>query len=368
MTEHQAPALPVADPDVVAPNFNRRLSGVTATVVRLVPVQRRLGLNVAATGVGLPDDLPALPLKSVAALPPPKERPFRIWHARRNVEMLFGLVLRDVLRRPWRLVFTSASQRHHSRYTRRLISRMNAVIAVCEATRRYLEVPARVILHGIDTRTFAPAPDRAEARRRTGLPEGRLVGCFGRLRHQKGTDLFVDAMLRLLPERPGWNAVVFGRATEQHLAFERDLKAKVAAAGMSERIVFAGEVDVEAIADRYAALDLFVAPQRWEGFGLTPLEAMACAVPVVATRVGAFPELVLEGRTGRLVARDDLESLAGATAELMDSPEREAMGRAARAHVEANFTIEKEARAINAVYEDLWRHEPPRLPGFANGR
>ena len=350
------------DPEVVAPNFNRRLSGVTSTIVRLVPVQRRLGLNVAAFGVGLPEALPRIARARLLALGRPKHRPFRILHARRNVEMLFGLFLRDVLHRPWRLVFTSASQREHSRYTRGLIGRMNAVIAVCEATARYLRVPATVILHGIDTQAFTPSDDRPALRRRLGLPDARLVGCFGRIRHQKGTDLFVDAMLELLPDRPDWCAVVFGRATEQHVAFERELIEKVAAAGLADRIVFAGEVDVEAIAKRYAALDLFVAPQRWEGFGLTPLEAMACAVPVVATKVGAFPELVVDGETGKLVERDDPAALTAATAALMDVSERDAMGRAARVHVETHFTIEREAAAINAVYEELWARMPPRTP------
>ena len=350
------------DPDAVAPNFNRRLSGVTSTVVRLVPAQRRMGLNVVAFGVGLPETTPAIGRTRLVALGRHGSRPFRIFHARRNVEMLFGLLLRDVLRRPWRLVFTSASQREHSRYTRGLIARMNAVIAVCEATRRYLRVPATVVLHGIDTETFAPADDRAALRRELGLPDAKLVGCFGRIRHQKGTDLFVDAMLDLLPSRPDWSAVVFGRATQSHAAFERELVAKVEAAGMVDRIIFAGEVDVEAIARRYAALDLFVAPQRWEGFGLTPLEAMASAVPVVATKVGAFPELVVEGETGTLVGRDDLAALKRATARLMDSPDREAMGRKARAHVEAAFTIEREAASINAVYEELWARNPPRTP------
>ena len=55
----------------------------------------------------------------------------------------------------------------------------------------------------------------------------------------------------------------------------------------------------------YQALDLLVAPQRWEGFGLTPLEAMACGVPVIATTVGAFDELVVEGKTGRLISPGD---------------------------------------------------------------
>ena len=75
---------------------------------------------------------------------------------------------------------------------------------------------------------------------------------------------------------------------DKYADFARDLEARVAQAGMTERILFSPEVPVWEMPQWYQALDLFVAPQRWEGFGLTPLEAMACGVPVVATTVGAF--------------------------------------------------------------------------------
>lgn len=159
-----------------------------------------------------------------------------------------------------------------------------------------------MIHHGIDTAGFAPPDDRAALRTRLGLPEGQvLVGCYGRIREQKGTGDFVRAMIRLLPDRPGVTALVMGRATEKHRAFLSDLQAQVAGAGLSDRIRFLPEVSVDRMADWYGVLDLYVAPQRWEGFGLTVLEALSCGVPVVATRVGAFEEL-LTPATGTLIA------------------------------------------------------------------
>jgi mannosyltransferase len=105
------------------------------------------------------------------------------------------------------------------------------------------------------------------------------------------------------------------------------------------------------VARWYAALDLFVAPQRWEGFGVTPIEAMACGVPVVATRVGAFEEQVVEAVTGLLVQPDDLGELTAAVREALGSPGRLlAWGEAARARVLAGFRLEDEAAALNAVY------------------
>ncbi|MFN3526833.1 MAG: glycosyltransferase family 1 protein, partial [Paracoccus sp. (in: a-proteobacteria)] len=99
----------MADPLVIAPNLKRRLSGVTATVVRLIPVQARM-IDIRATGPGLPPDLPHIPLARAACMP--RDR-WRVWHARRNTEMALGLILRHVLRRKYRLLFTSAAQRHH---------------------------------------------------------------------------------------------------------------------------------------------------------------------------------------------------------------------------------------------------------------
>ena len=88
---------------------NWPLSGVTATVARLLPVQAR-SIGIAATGPGLPAHVPRVPLGSVLAM---SGRKRRVWHARRNTEMALGLVLRHVLRKRLKLVFTSASQRRH---------------------------------------------------------------------------------------------------------------------------------------------------------------------------------------------------------------------------------------------------------------
>ncbi len=148
-------------------------------------------------------------------------------------------------------------------------------------------------------------------------------------------------------------ALVMGRATEGHEAFLGELKARAAAAGLADRIRFMPEVPVHDIADWYRALDLYVAPQRWEGFGLTPLEAMACGVPVVATRVGAFEEIVTED-TGSLVPPGDVPALASAIAALLDdAARRNRAGRAALERVRSRFRLDAEAAALVAVYRRL---------------
>ena len=336
---------------VVTPNLKRRLSGVTATVVRLIPVQARM-IGIVTTGPGLPADLPHIPLARAATLP--RDR-WRVWHARRNTEMVMGLALRHLLRRRYRLLFTSAAQRRHKPFTRWLIRRQDRIIATSPQAASYLERPATVILHGVDLGLFHPAADRAAERRALGLdPRAVLVGCFGRIRAQKGVDLLVEAALALLPARPDVQVVFTGRITAEHEGFARDLQGRLAAAGLADRVRFLGERPWEEIVALYRCLDLFVAPARWEGFGLTPLEAMASGVPVVAARVGAYETLIHEGETGLLVPPGDAPALTAALARWLDDPAgRAAAGEAARAHVGARHGIEAEAQAIVGVYREM---------------
>ena len=210
-------------------------------------------------------------------------------------------------------------------------------------------------MHGIDTEVFHPAADRAALRARLGLPEGLVIGCFGRIRPQKGQDLLVEAALQLLPSRPDVQIVFTGRAVGAHEGWQRDLEARLAAAGLSDRVRFLGERPWAEVVQLYQAIDLFVAPARWEGFGLTPLEAMACGTPALACHgVGAFDAQIVPGETGALCARDDAAAMTEALRRLIDDrPALAAMRGRARAHVMEHFTIEREARALIAIYREM---------------
>lgn len=346
-------AVDVSAVEVVAPNLKKRLSGVTSTIVQLVPVQARR-YRIAVTGPGLPADLPRLsPAGLVGLLGRPRGRPFRIWHARRNTEMVAGLLLRHVLRAPLRLVFTSAAQRNHKPFTKWLIRRMDAVIATSGRSGSFLEVPHSVVMHGVDTAHFHPPATEADRGDGAGFGGTRLVGCFGRIRHQKGTDLFVEAMLELLPRHPGWAAVITGRVTAENQGFADGLKRRIAEAGLSERIRFLGEVPDVGV--WYRRVALYVAPSRNEGFGLTPLEAMASGAAVVASDAGAYAEQVEDGVTGAVVAAGDGVALREAIARYMEEPGlAERHGAAGLASVLERFPLEKEAEGIARVYEAIW--------------
>lgn len=335
----------IQDIEVIAPHFKRRLSGVTSTIIQLVPRQITAGVRIATLGPGLPDTLPKMKYRQLAGLwrPLPGGRP-RIWHARRNLEMLAGIVLRDVLRMKLKLLFTSASQRHHTGYSRWLISKMDHVVATSAKTGSYLKVPYTVVRHGIDTARFHPA----EGRQRPLL----RIGCAGRIRHQKGTDLFIDALIALLPRYPGWEGEAIGRVTSGHEGFAAELRSKIAAAGLSDRLRLAEETTE--VDSWYRGIYLYVAPSRTEGFGLTPLEAMASGVASIAGDVGAYPEIIVSGETGAIVPTGDLAAYIAAIEPYLADPDLvRRHGENALAHVRSNFDIGNEVDGLSAVYSTL---------------
>ena len=189
----------------------------------------------------------------------------------------------------------------------------------------------------------------------TGLPGRYGIGTFGRVRRQKGSDLFVEAMCRLLPHYPDFCAVVVGLATVDNLPFVEGLKQRLGAAGLTDRIRFLGELPIDEVPLWYQRISIYVFASRVEGFGLTMLEAMAAGDAVVATRAGAAEMIITDGDDGVLAPVDDVDALVAALEPLMRDPERiETMGRQARERVVSAFSRDREADEISAVYRQVW--------------
>ena len=341
--------------EVVIPNLNWRYSGGTAVNRTIAPLIAKRW-RAAWCGPDQPEGVRALSLRDLVRLRfrPPTHGKVRIWHARRNVEMLAGLFL-NLIGYRFALIFNSASQRKKTWLTHFLIARMDALIATSELAAQFLRRPATVILHGIDVELYSPPADRLAAFAQTGLPGKYGIGTFGRVRKQKGSDLFVEAMRRLLPKYPAFCAVVVGLTTVDNLPFVEGLKHEIAAAGLTERIRFLGELPIEEVPLWYQRISIYVFASRVEGFGLTMLEAMAAGDAVVATRAGAAEMIITDGDDGILAPVDDLEALVAALEPLMRKPERiEAMGRRARARVVSAFSRDREADEISDVYRQVW--------------
>jgi mannosyltransferase len=168
-------------------------------------------------------------------------------------------------------------------------------------------------------------------------------------------------MLRVLPEFPDFCAVIAGLAQPQHAAFQAQLQQRVQAQGLSDRIRFLGEIPPDQVGQWYRNVLITVACPRYEPFGLTPLEGMACRCAVVASDTGAFRTIVDEGVTGHVVPTEDVEALADRLRLLMRDPLRTAeMGRQGRMRVEQSFSVEREAQGISAVYDTVWQRTAQR--------
>jgi mannosyltransferase len=340
----------LADLDLIVPNLHRRYSGVTATNRMVAPLLARR-LRAAWLGSNAPDGIARLGVFDLLKIWR-RSRPI-IWHARRNNEMTVGILLR-ALGWPLKLVFTSAAQRHHSWTTRFLIRRMDAIIATSDLSASYLKRSATVIPHGVDTDTYSPPRDRAEAFAESGLPGRYAIGCFGRMRAQKGSDVFVEAMCRLLPRFPEFTAVMVGAIVPEQIVFANDLKRRIEAAGLQSRIVILGELEISEVQRWYRRLTIYAFTSRNEGFGLTLIEAMAAGAALVAARAGAAELVVEDGVTGLLVPPGDADALVAALERLMRDPKAAcAMGARGRARVAEEFSLDAEADRIASIYRTL---------------
>lgn len=361
------------NPEVIVTNIKKRFTGVSGTVNALLPVQAR-SLAIAYLG----SDMPGAHLAAEQSadrfqwltfwqavrvsrkrLPDGRKR---IWHVRRDPEMIVAIFLRDVLRLPISLVFTSAAKHRHSWFPRWLISKMDGVISTTPEAGSFVPNTTRIVPHGISLERFSPPDNKLAAWKRTGLPGRFGIGVFGRVRDDKGSDIFVEAMLVLMPEFPDFTAVIAGLCQPQHESFKQALVEKIQSRGLSERIIFLGEIAPDNVGKWYQNVLITVACPRYEPFGLTPLEGMACACAVVASDTGAFKSIVDEGVTGHVVPTDDVGSLVAALRSVLKDPVRASkMGRLGRQRVEEMFSVEREAQGVAAVYAAVWARDMSTL-------
>ncbi|MEL7184539.1 MAG: glycosyltransferase family 4 protein [Pseudomonadota bacterium] len=343
--------------ELIVTNLNPRYTGVSSTAARLVRVQAN-AYDLALAGFALPDCPAPVSIPQARALSrkPSNGRTCAVWHVRRNTEMRAALWARDVLRLPIRIVFTTAGTHRHSAFPRWLMGRMDALIATMPASAEGKPNLAAIVPHGVDCDIWHPSEDRAAAWAATGYPGARGVAAVGRIRDSKGTDRFVDVMLRVLPKVPDVTALVLGQCRPQHQPFLDGLKAKVAAAGLADRLLFPGEVAPANMPALIRACSLTVPLPRYEPYGMTPLEGMASAVPFVGAPTGNFRTFAADGHAGVVVAEANLVADAAAAVEalLRDTDRLAAMSKAARARAVDVHSIQAEMAGIGKVYDMLW--------------
>lgn len=232
----------------------------------------------------------------------------------------------------------------------------DANVAVSESVSRH--VSARVgidirnidvIGNGVDTERFSHA-DPLIGRERLGLElDDFCIGLVGRVCHQKGVDIFVNAAIQIASQIPKARFVIVGDIEDQSL--HQQCQARIVAAALGDVVQFVGHVDD--VAPVIKALNLLVVPSRWEGFGLILAEAMAAGVPIIATRVSAIPEVTQEGSAARLIASEDVDALATEMLTLAnDESLREKLVRAGRLRAK-DFSWQRSVDAISSVYDRI---------------
>ena len=222
-------------------------------------------------------------------------------------------------------------------------------------------VPSRKvtqIYNGVDSAKFHP-------RRGARVPVGPtgfmhddtiIIGSVGRLAPVKDFPTLIQAFNRLLqlwPEgRTRLRLVIVGDGPTR-----TECEGLIAELGLGKQLWLAG--DRSDVPELMQAMDVFVLPSLGEGISNTILEAMACGLPVIATDVGGNPELVMPNKTGTLVPPGDAEQMAQALLTYVGDPARIAQeGGAARAEVEARFSMQAMVAGYMRVYDDIMARKP----------
>jgi phosphatidyl-myo-inositol alpha-mannosyltransferase len=228
------------------------------------------------------------------------------------------------------------------------MEKINGRIAVSEAARstlvEHIGGDAVVIPNGVATSRFRKAEPLP------GWPgPGGAVGFLGRMDEpRKGLSVLLKAFETLGSERPGLRLLIAGRASDPEEVVQR------VPAELRERVVLLGQINDEEKVRALHSVDVFCSPNTGgESFGIVTAEAMAAGVPVVASDIEAFQQVLRGGEAGELFAAGDAADLARAVGRLLDDPVRRAWLSAAALAAVADYDWSVVARGVLSVYETV---------------
>lgn len=231
---------------------------------------------------------------------------------------------------------SAKKQRAYAMIERLLLPLAHRIICVsaferAEAERFGLKGEKIALIHnGVPVPETVPAREAAETLR---------LLFVGRLDRQKGFDVLLEIVAAL--EGEPFHLTVVGDAVHAQVEIPE-----------RSNISYAGWVKASEVPGYFARADILVMPSRWEGFAMGPLEAMAHGLPILASDCCSIPEIVLEGKTGRLFAVGDSQAAAEALRDT-SLPEWAAMGQNARLLIEERFTAARMTGETMALYEEL---------------
>ncbi len=291
-----------------------------------------------------------------------------VWHGHDYKTNVLGLILQRLW--PMRLVTTVHGWVHHTRRTPlyywadrvslRYYERVYCVSPDLYHTCRTSGVPAarcELLENGIDLAEFTRRSNVVEAKRKAGLsPHRFVIGAAGRLSAEKGFDLLIRAVDRLVRGGLDVELVIAGEGDEKAA-----LQALAAQLGRADRVRLLGyQAD---LSGWYEAMDVFALSSLREGLPNVLLEALALEVAVVATRVAGVPRLISDGENGLLIEPGSVDALSGALGRLLaDADLRGRLRRDGRRTVEARYSFAARMDRLRASYDRLLG----RAPGLGN--
>src|SRR6266700_3232992 len=224
------------------------------------------------------------------------------------------------------------------RLTRSLLHSTHAVAVILSSRMKgYLaehdfNLPVELIPNGVDITRFQPAPGAINEAPTSG-GQAQVVVCISKLRYEKGIDVLLQAWHLVCKQTPQAKLIIVGSGSLQ-----TQLECMAKALGISASVEFAGlQSDIPAQLHRGS---LAVLPSRWEGMPNALLEAMACGLPCVATRVSGSEDIIRHGVNGLLVEPEDYQGMAQALLTLLTDPVlTQRYGRAARESIEKHYSL-----------------------------
>lgn len=238
---------------------------------------------------------------------------------------------------------------NHRKYYKKALQALDRIIAVSADLKRKMmveydvpEYKIKVIPNGVDLSKF-PVIERSKAREALGLPLGRLMGvCVARLSDEKNLDYLVNAISLLGDAAP--TIYIIGEGP-----LKNKLNQLINQFGVGEKVILAGPVPHKEIVNWLNAADFFCLPSQREGCPVVIHEALACGVPVVATHVGAVPDLIKSDDYGILCPPSDANALSDAISRAIKKPwDREKISSHGR-----KFTWAEVAKKTFDVFQEI---------------
>jgi glycosyltransferase involved in cell wall biosynthesis len=206
--------------------------------------------------------------------------------------------------------------------------------------RKGITIPVRTCYLGIDLSIFVPKPK---------TPKKWDIAFMGRLERMKAVDLFPEMLSLLRNEFPTLRFLMTGEGSLRESILEQFDKM-----GISALVEYPGVVEVEKVPDLINQSRIFIYPSREEPFGLSILEAMACAVPVISTNAFGPSEIITQNHDGLMVSPDNVNELVDSIRFLLQHEDlRTTMGNNGRKTVESRFDIKVHAEKLVSIYDNL---------------